>query len=82
MGLSYSRFTLSECNEKYECRLCQGKLPNYRGENNGYCNPCIAQNKFIMITLPTEIDEKYKKNRRTFHGYIICLTLKTLMAHM
>ena len=66
--MSYSRFTLSEHNENHKCRICPDKLPNYRGENNGYCDTCIAKNKFIMITLPTEIDEKYKKNRRTFHS--------------
>jgi hypothetical protein len=69
MGLSYSRFTLSEYNENHKCRMCPNKLPNFRDEpNNGYCDQCIAKNKFIMIKLPTDLEEKYNKNRRTFHS--------------
>ena len=61
MGLSYSCFTLSEYNENHKCRICPAKLPNYRGENNhGYCDPCIAKHKFIMITLSTDIEKKYR----------------------
>jgi len=71
MGLSYSCFTLSEHSENHKCGLCKAQLYHGRGvfePNHGYCDPCIAKNKFIMIKLPTEIEGENTKNRRIFHS--------------